>query len=112
MAADQLLGRAGGDGREVAGPALLEQKGEEVDLKEDVTELVEELRVVAGARSLGELVGLLDRVRDDRALVLSAVPGAITAESAGDRVEALDCDGAGGGKRLVLLGGGHRNRGR
>ena len=46
------------------------------------------LRVVAAARRVGQLVGLLDRVRDDRALVLLAVPGALAAQPAGDLVEA------------------------
>jgi hypothetical protein len=36
---------------------------------------------------VGQLVGLLDRVRDDAALVLLAVPGAVTAQAPGDRVE-------------------------
>ena len=48
------------------------------------------LRVVAAVRGVGELVGLLDRVRDDRALVLLAVPGALPAQPAGDLVEALE----------------------
>ena len=37
---------------------------------------------------VGELVGLLDGVRDDRALVLLAVPGALHAQSARELVEA------------------------
>ena len=47
-----------------------------MDLEEDVAELVEELGVVAGVGSLGQLVSLLDGVGDDRALVLLAIPGA------------------------------------
>ena len=73
--------------REVTGAALLEQQREEVDLEEDVAELVEELGVVAGVRGVGELVGLLDRVRDDRALVLLAVPGALAAQAARQLVQ-------------------------
>ena len=61
-----------------------------MDLEEDVAELVEQLGVVAGVRRRGELVGLLDRVRDDRALVLLAVPGALAAEPAGELVEGRD----------------------
>ena len=90
MAADQLRGRVLGDGAEVAGPALLEQQREEVDLEEDVAELVEQLVVVAGGGGVGELVGLLDRVRDDRALVLRPVPRALAPQPAGDRVELGD----------------------
>ena len=54
--------------------ALLEQQRQEVDLEQHVAELVEQLRVVTGVRGVGELVGLLDGVRDDAALVLLAVP--------------------------------------
>jgi hypothetical protein len=76
MPADQLLGDPLGDRAQVAGAALLEQQREEDDLEEDVAELVEQLGVVAAGGGVGELVGLLDGVRDDRALVLLAVPGA------------------------------------
>ena len=75
---------------ERARAALLEQQREEDDLEEDVAELVAELRVVAALGGVGELVGLLDRVRDDRALVLLAVPGALPPQPAGDLVEALE----------------------
>ena len=75
------------------GAALLEQQRQEVDLEEHVAELVEELRVVARVGGVGELVGLLDRVRDDRALVLLAVPGALAAQAAGQLVEAGDGGG-------------------
>jgi hypothetical protein len=61
-----------------------------VHLEEDVAELVEQLGVVARVRRGGQFVGLLDRVRDDRALVLLAVPRALLAQAAGERVEALD----------------------
>ena len=58
-------------------------------LEEDVAELVEQLGVVAlVVRRVGELVGLLDRVRDDRALVLLAVPRALHAQPARELVEA------------------------
>ena len=66
VAADQLLDAVVGDRGEVAGAALLEQQRQEVDLEEDVAELVEQLRVIAGVGRVGELVGLLDGVRDDR----------------------------------------------
>src|SRR3954453_9937453 len=77
-----------GDLGEVAGAALLEQQREEVDLEEDVAELVEELAVVAALGGVGELVGLLERVRHDRALVLLAVPRALAAQAGGGVVEA------------------------
>src|SRR3954452_3001111 len=100
MAADQLRAAVLGDAGHVARAALLEQQREEVHLKEDVAELVEQLAVVAGVGGVGELVGLLDRVRDDRALVLLAVPGALAAQAAGQLVETGD----GGGD----VGLGHR----
>ena len=90
VTADELLAHVLGDLREAAGAALLEQQREEVDLEEDVAELVEELRVVAGVGRVGELVGLLDGVRDDRALVLLAVPGALHAQPARELVEASE----------------------
>jgi hypothetical protein len=87
VTADQLLAAAIGDVGQAAGLALLEQEREEVDLEEDVTELVDQLRVVARVRGVRELVGLLDRVRHDRALVLLAVPRALAPQPAGDLVE-------------------------
>ena len=81
--ADQLLAHVLGDLGQRAAAALLEQQREEVDLEEDVAELVEQLGVVAGVGRRGELVGLLDGVRDDRALVLLAVPRALDAAGGG-----------------------------
>ena len=83
VAADQLLAAVLGDLGQRPAAALLEQQRQEVDLEEDVAELVEQLGVVAGVRRGGELVGLLDRVRDDRALVLLAVPRALDAAGGG-----------------------------
>ena len=88
VAADELLAAVLGDGAEVAGAALLEQQRQEVHLEQDVAELVEQLGVVAGVRGVGELVGLLDGVRHDRALVLLAVPRALDAQAARELVEA------------------------
>ena len=56
-------------------------------LEENIAQLVEHLRVVVPVRGVGQLVCLLDRVRDDRALVLLAVPGTLLAQPPGDRVE-------------------------
>ena len=90
VAADQLLDHALGDLGEASRAALLEQQRQEVDLEQHVAELVDELGVVAAARGVGQLVGLLDRVGDDRALVLLAIPGALAAQPAGDLVEAAE----------------------
>ena len=64
---------------EVAVALLLQQQGEEVDLEEEVAELVEQLGRRSGLGRVGDLVGLLDRVRDDRPRRLLAVPGAVAA---------------------------------
>ncbi len=45
--------------------------------------------IIAGLGGLGNLPGLLDRVRDDRALILLAVPGAVAPQPADYLVEAL-----------------------
>ena len=69
-------------------PALLRrQRGVEVDLEQDVAQLVEHLGVVARMRGVGQLIRLLDRVRNDRALVLLAVPGAVAPQPARYLVE-------------------------
>ena len=102
---------------EVARALLLEQQREEVDLEEEVAELVEQLRVVAGERRVGDLVGLLDRVRDDRPRGLLAVPGAVAAEPLGqlpgDRAapprgspRGLSAVGRVGGRAGVVVAGG------
>ncbi len=72
---------------EAPGIALLEQEGEEVRLEEQVADLVEQLRVVAGERRVGDLVRLLDRVRDDRAGRLLAIPRALAAQALGQRLQ-------------------------
>jgi hypothetical protein len=73
-----------------------------VDLEEDVAELVEQLGVVALVGRAGQLVGLLDGVRDDRALVLLPVPWAVAPQAPGQGVEARD---RGGDVGLGGLGG-------
>jgi hypothetical protein len=88
MPADQLLTAVLGHLGQRSRAALLEQQREEVDLEEDVAELVEQLRVVAAVGGVRQLVGLLDRVGDDRALVLLAVPGALAPQPARELVEA------------------------
>ena len=68
-------------------PRSSSRSDEEVHLEEHVAELVEQLGVVAGLGRVGQLVGLLDGVRDDRALVLLAVPRAFAAQQPRDLVE-------------------------
>ena len=79
MAPDELRVHLAGHGLEVALTALLEQQREEVDLEEQVAELAAKRLGVTGQRGIGDLVCLLDRVRNDRALRLLAVPGALPA---------------------------------
>jgi hypothetical protein len=90
MTADQLLPAMLGHLGQAPLAALLEQQGQEVDLEEHVAQLVEQLRVIARVGRVRQLVGLLDRVRHDRALVLLPVPGALPAEPARDLVEPLE----------------------
>jgi len=83
MAADELLVDPAGHRLERAGAALLEQESDKVGLEEQVAELVLELAVVPGERRLGDLVSLLDRVRDNRLRRLLAIPGAVAPEALG-----------------------------
>jgi len=87
MASDELLVNQPSRLLEVTAPAFLEEQGEEVDLEEEIAELVEELRVVVRHGGVGDLVCLLDRVRDDRLRRLLPVPGAVAAEAASELVE-------------------------
>jgi hypothetical protein len=52
-----------------------------VHLEQHVAELVEQLCVVALVGGVRKLVGLLDGVRDDRPLVLLAVPRTLPAQA-------------------------------
>ena len=90
MAADQLLPAVLGHGGQVTSAALLHQQGEEVHLEEHVAQLVEQLGVVAALRRVCQLVGLLDGVRDDRALVLLAIPRTLAAQPPGELVEPVE----------------------
>jgi hypothetical protein len=92
---DQLSANVLGDLRKRAGTALLEQQREEVDLEEDVTELVQQLRIIAAMGGVGELVRLFDGVRDYRALVLLAIPRALAPQAPRQLVEPCDRLGAG-----------------
>jgi hypothetical protein len=64
---------------EVTGTPLLQQQRQEIDLEEQVSELVEEFRVVGRERSVGDLVRFLDGVRNDRLLRLLAIPRTLAA---------------------------------
>jgi hypothetical protein len=72
---------------EIALPAFLEQQGEEIDLEKQVAQLVEQLRVVEGDGRVRDLVRLLDRVRDDRAHGLLAIPRAVAPQAAGQLLQ-------------------------
>ena len=76
-----------GDVVEVSLALLLEEQREEEHLEEEVAELVEELRGIVRERGVRDLVGLLDRVRDDRASRLLAIPGALRPEAPGQLTE-------------------------
>ena len=77
MPAHELLVCAAGNGLEILASPLGQQQRQEIDLEQEVAELVGELGVVATDRRVGDLVGLLDRMRDDRALGLLTIPGAV-----------------------------------
>ena len=81
VASDELVVDAARDALELARAAFLEQQRQEVDLEQQVAELVEELGVVARAGRVGDLVRLLDGVRDDRARGLRPVPGTVAPEA-------------------------------
>ena len=87
MPPDELFVDRPGDRLEIAVALLLQEQREEVDLVEQVAELVEQLRVVLGQRRVGDLVGLLDGVRDDRLRRLLAVPGTVATEAASERIQ-------------------------
>src|SRR5262249_43333216 len=80
MTADEFLVDVSGHRLEVAVALLLEQQGEEVHLEQQVAELVKQLGARPVEGGVGHLIGLLDRVRDDRARRLLAVPGAIASQ--------------------------------
>ena len=87
MPRDELRVHRARDRLEVAGAALGEEQRQEVRLEQEVAELVQQLRVVARERGVGDLVGLLDGVRHDRALGLLAVPRAVAAQALGQLLE-------------------------
>ena len=92
-----------GDRGQIAGAALLQQQRQEVDLEQHVAELVQQLGVVAALGGVGELIRLFDRVRNDRPLVLLAVPRALASQPLGDLVQPCD-RGRGVGRRPGVVG--------
>jgi hypothetical protein len=75
--ADELLVHLPCHLLEIARALLFEQEREDVHLEEQVAELVAQLRPVALKRRVRHLVGLLDRVWNDRPCCLFPVPGTV-----------------------------------
>jgi hypothetical protein len=63
---------------------FLEQEREEVDLEKQVAELVQLLFRITGQNGVGNLVGLLERMRNDRGRGLLAIPRTLTAQALGE----------------------------
>ena len=106
MSPHELLVHAACHLRQVAGPSLLEQQREEVDLEEQVAELVEQLLVVAGERGVRDLVRLLDRVRDDRRRGLLPIPRALAAQPLGQLLQLEEGLRQGPPRQPVVVGAG------
>jgi len=83
MPTDELGVHRTGDALKVAVALFFEEQCEEVDLEEQVTELVEQLGWHPSESRVGDLVGLLDRVRHDRAHGLLAIPRAFAPQALG-----------------------------
>jgi hypothetical protein len=102
MAADELLVHRARDLLEAAFALLLEEEGQKVHLEDEVPELVRQLGSVAGDRGVGDLVGLLDRMGNDRPRSLLAVPWTLAAQRDRQPLE-LD-EGVGEPARGALTG--------
>ena len=85
--ANELRVDAAGDGLEIPVALLRQEKREEVDLEEQIAELVQQLCVVIRERRVGDLVGLLDGVRHDRARRLLPVPGTLATQPFGQQLQ-------------------------
>jgi hypothetical protein len=72
---------------EIAVALLLEEQGQEIDLEEQVAELVEQLRRIVTRSRVGDLVGLLHGVGDDRPRRLLAIPRAVAPQPARQLLE-------------------------
>ena len=89
VAADQLLAAVLGDRRRASrAPRSSSSSERKWTWKSTSPSSSSSLASSPRVRGGGQLVGLLDRVRDDRALVLLAVPRALDAQAAGELVEA------------------------
>jgi hypothetical protein len=93
VARDQLLVDPARDRSEIAAALLLEQQRQEVGLEEEVAELVLELRRITEQRGVCDLVGLLDRVRDDGSRRLLAIPRTVTPKAFGQLLQLEECVG-------------------
>ena len=87
MAAHELVVDAARNRLEIACSALGEQQREEERLVQQVTELVDELRVVIRHRGIRDLVRLLHGVGNDRARRLVGVPRALAAQQRGELLQ-------------------------
>ena len=90
MPADELRGNQPNRLFEVATSVFLERQRQENALEQEIADLVEQLRVVADECGVGDLVCLLDGMRDDRASGLLAVPRALEAKALGQLLELDD----------------------
>ena len=68
---------------ETAASLFLEQEREEIDLEEQIAKLVQLLVRVAGEDGIGDLVGLLERVGNDRGRRLLTVPRTLATQAFG-----------------------------
>jgi hypothetical protein len=88
---------------EIARALLRQEKREEVDLEEQVAQLVREFAVVEPDRGVGDLVGLLDGMRNDRARGLLAVPGTVPPQTLGQLLEIEERPAKAGGAYVVVV---------
>jgi hypothetical protein len=87
MTPDELLATVLGYRGQVTRATLLQEQRQEVHLEQHIAKLVDQLGVITGEGRVGELVGLLERMRHDRTLVLLAIPRTLTSQTSGERIE-------------------------
>ena len=90
MARDEFRVHGARDLLEISLAPLVQEQREEIDLEEKIAELVTEFGGVVRLRGVGDLVRLLDRVRDDRPRCLLAIPRAVAAQSLGELLELFE----------------------
>ena len=83
VAADELLVAAPCNLFEIAAALLLEQKREEIDLKEQVAKFVQLLVRITGEDGIRNLVSLFERVGNDRRRGLLAIPRTLATQALG-----------------------------